>query len=111
MIDGKILTLLTQAGTFISAFAAIAAGIIMVNAQKHFGSGILAWGFKSIALGIFFIAGGITLDAVQNYIQIANSVTAATILVLIKETLFVVGTYIVVIGSKKTVDKLESLTK
>ncbi len=35
----------------------------------------------------------------------------SVIVLLIKEAFFVAGTYIIVIGSKKTVDKLESLTK
>ena len=111
MDTAKLLSILAQAGSFISAFAAISAGIIMASAQKHFGTGILASGFKSIALGIFFIAAGIILDAVQSYLQIANSVSAITLFVTLKEILFVIGTYAVVVGSKNTVDKLESLTK
>lgn len=107
----KLLTILLQVSSFISAFAAIAAGIIMASVQKRFGTGILASGFKSIALGIFFIAGGIILDALQSYLQIANSLVTTPVLGLIKATLFVIGTYTIVIGSKRTGDKIESLTK
>lgn len=93
-----------------AAFAAITAGILMSNVTKKFGSGILASGFKTISTGVLFIAAGIIIDAVSSYIQIASNFTLAAILIA-KEIFFVVGTYIIVIGSKKTGDKLESLTK
>lgn len=106
----KLLTIVIQAGSFIAAFAGIAAGIIMVGVTKKFGTGILAQGFKSIATGVIFIAVGIIIDALENYIQISSSLTVSLILI-VKEILFVIGTYIIVIGSKKTGDKLESLTQ
>lgn len=113
MIDThKLLTIIIEAGSFIAVFAAIVAGVLMAQVTKKFGTGILAAGFKSISVGVFFIAAGILTDAVQSYIQVSNSsfeVIAAFIVV--KEALFVIGTYIIVIGSKKTGDKLESLTK
>ncbi len=113
MIDAqKLLTIIIEAGSFIAVFAAIVAGVLMAQVTKKFGTGILAAGFKSISLGVFFIAAGILTDAVQSYIQVSGSafeVIAAFIVV--KEALFVIGTYIIVIGSKKTGDKLESLTK
>jgi hypothetical protein len=108
----KLLTVIIQAGSFISAFAAIAAGILMANVTKKFGTGILASGFKTISIGVFFIAGGIIIDAINSYLQINNSGdTGSVIVLLIKYVFFIVGTYIIVIGSKKTGDKLESLTK
>lgn len=111
MVDTtKLLTILVEAGSFIAAFAAIAAGIMMSSVTKKFGTGILASGFKSISIGVFFIALGIMLDAVNSYVQISN-ILAITAILLAKEALFVIGTYIIVIGSKKTGDKLESLTK
>lgn len=111
MVDTTaLLTILIQSGSFIAAFAAVAAGIIMFSVTKKFGTGILASGFKNISWGVMFIAGGIILDAANSYLQIANGTFLGVILIL-KEILFVVGTYIIVIGSKKTGDKLESLTK
>lgn len=112
MIDSnKLFTIIVEAGSLISAFAAIVAGIIMAQVTKKFGTGILASGFKSISIGVFFIALGILIDAIQSYIQIAGVIEIVTILVIIKEILFIIGTYIIVIGSKKTGDKLESLAK
>jgi hypothetical protein len=103
--------LITQAGSFISAFAAVAAGLIMANVTKKFGTGILASGFKSISIGVFFIAAGIFIDAIQSYLLRSANLTIVTTVIIAKELLFVVGTYVIVIGSKKTVDKLETLTK
>lgn len=115
MIDtAKLLSVLVEAGSFISAFAAIAAGFVMASVTKKFGTGILASGFKTNSVGIFFIAGGILLDAVISYLQLSTSFNLAlliTAMLIVKEALFVIGTYIIVIGSKKTGDKLESLTK
>ncbi len=107
----KLSTIIIEAGSFISAFAAIAAGAIMASVTKKFGTGILASGFKSISMGVFFIAGGIIVDAAQTYLQISNILIINSILLIAKEALFVIGTYIIVIGSKNTGDKLESLTK
>ncbi len=106
----KILTIIIQAGSFMAAFAAITAGLIMSQVRKKFGSGILASGFKTISIGVLFIAAGIIIDAINSYMQLSNNVFLATV-VIIKELLFVIGTYIIVVGSKNTGDKLESLTK
>src|SRR3989338_1452070 len=111
MIDtAKLLTIVIQGGSFISAIAAIAAGVIMASATKKFGIGIMASGFKAISIGVLFIAGGIVLDAVNSYLQLSGNVVLVIILIA-KELLFITGTYLIVIGSKKTGDKLESLTK
>ena len=111
MIDTeKLLIIIIQGGSFMAIFAAIAAGVIMSGVTKKFGTGILASGFKTISIGVFIIAAGITLDAVNSYIQIGSATVSAGILI-VKEALFVAGTYVIVIGSKKTGDKLESLTK
>lgn len=108
----KLLTILVDAGSFVAVFAAIVAGVLMSQVTKKFGTGILATGFKSISVGVFFIAAGILIDAITSYIQVSGvSFELTTILILIKEALFVIGTYIIVIGSKNTGDKLESLTK
>lgn len=110
MEQNNFLPVLLQAASFIAAFAAIAAGVVMTKVTKKFGTGILATGFKTISIGVFVIAGGISLDAIASYFIILNT-TVSTLLLFLKEIMFVVGTYIIVIGSKKTVDKLESLTK
>lgn len=107
----KLLTIAVEGGSFISVFAAVVAGVLMAQVTKKFGAGILADGFKAISVGVFFIAAGILIDAVQSYFQISSAFEIVTALLLIKEALFVIGTYIIVIGSKKTGDKLESLTK
>lgn len=107
----SLAVIVTQAGSFISAFAAVAAGVIMANVTKKFGTGILAQGFRSISIGVFFIAAGIFIDAVQSYLLRAADLRILTAVIIAKELLFVVGTYVIVIGSKKTVDKLETLIK
>lgn len=110
-----LLPILVQGGSFIAAFAAIAAGVIMFSVTKKFGTGILANGFKNIAIGVVFIALGIIIDALNSYLQLnlGNSFFSNifVVILLVKDILFVIGTYIIVIGSKKTGDKLESLTK
>lgn len=114
MIDTqKLFTIFIEGSSFVSVLASIAAGIIMTKVTKKFGSGILASGFKAIAIGIFFIAGGILVDAAESYLQVSSFINSniTNILLIIKAPLFIIGTYIIVIGSKKTGDKLESLTK
>jgi hypothetical protein len=114
MIDTqKLLTIVIEGSSFISALASIAAGIIMARLNRKFGTGILASGFKAIAIGILFIGAGILIDAFESYIEVSglNNPALTYILLLIKAPLFILGTYIIVIGSKKTGDKLESLTK
>lgn len=106
----NILPIIIQAGSFIAAFAAITAGFIMHSVTKKFGTGILASGFKTISFGVFFIALGIIIDAIIEYLHL-NNTNITLIILFIKDLLFVVGTYIIVIGSKKTGDSLESLTK
>lgn len=108
----KLLTIAVDLGSFVAVFAAIVAGVLMAEVTKKFGTGVLASGFKSISIGVFFIAAGILVDAITSYLELSEaSFELLTILILIKEALFVIGTYIIVIGSKKTGDKLESLTK
>jgi hypothetical protein len=114
MIDTqKLLTIIIEAASFIAALASIVAGVIMASVTKKFGTGILANGFKVISIGVLFIAAGIVIDAVESYFEVVSpSVTSLNlILLVIKAPLFLIGTYLIVIGSKKTGDKLESLTK
>ena len=114
MIDmQKVLTIIIEAASFIAALASIAAGVIMAGVTKKFGTGILASGFKVISIGVLFIAAAIVVDAVESYLEVVSpTVTSVNlILLVIKAPLFLIGTYLIVIGSKKTGDKLESLTK
>ncbi|HEX7042221.1 MAG TPA: hypothetical protein VF189_03135 [Patescibacteria group bacterium] len=117
MIDTqRIITILVEAGSFIAAFAAISAGIVMASVTKKFGTGLMASGFKTNSLGVFFIALGIIIDAVNSYLQVSGYGSllpefVPLAILLAKEASFVIGTYIIVIGSKKTGDKLESLMK
>lgn len=101
--------LLIEAASFISAFAAIAASIIMARFLKKFVTGILAKGFRTIGIGIFVLAMGIIIDAAEMYMQTIN--TPFSILLIIKQTLFIIGTYIIVIGTKNMGDKLEALSQ
>lgn len=105
------LTIVVNGISFIAAFAAIAAAVIMYQVTKKFGSGILAHGFKTIGTGVLFLAMGIIVDAVNSYLQISYSSVYSVGVFLIKGACFVVGMYIIVIGSKRTIDKLENLTK
>lgn len=117
MIDTtRLIPILIEAGSFISAFAAIAAGIMMASVTKKFGTGILASGFKTNSIGVFCIAIGIIIDAANSYLQVSGWGPVLPQIITIgllsaKYLFFVIGTYVIVIGSKKTGDKIESLTK
>lgn len=106
----ELLHVLIQAVAFISAFAAIAATVVMFGVVKKFGVGILASSFKTTAIGVLFIALAIVIDTLIAYLQLSNVILTPS-LVLLKGVLLVIGTYIIVIGSKTTADKLENLTK
>lgn len=107
----QVLNIIVNGISFIAAFAAIAAAVIMYQVTKKFGSGILAHGFKTIGTGVLFLALGIIVDAVNSYLQISYSSVYSVGVFLIKGACFVIGMYIIVIGSKRTIDKLENLTK
>ncbi len=107
----QFLTIVVNGVSFIAAFAAVTAAVLMYQVTKKFGNGILANGFQSIGTGVLFLALGIIIDAVNSYFQISYSSIFSVGVFLIKGVCFVVGTYIIVIGSKRTADKLESLTK
>ena len=110
LITVDMLTLIIQMGSLIAAIAAMVLGVIMANVTKKFGTGILASGFKSISLGVFLIAGGIIIDALTSFLQITDLLVMVIIL-LFKYVFLIAGTYLIVISSKRTSDKLESLTK
>lgn len=108
----KALQILVEAASFVSAFAAIAAGLIMAKFLRKFVTGILARGFKTIGIGIFIIAWAIITDTAQMHMQNLNySPSLSTALLILKQVLFLAGTYTIVIGSKTMGDKLEELSK
>jgi hypothetical protein len=76
---------------------------------------ILASGFKRISIGVLLIAVGIIIDSVQSYLLqsplLSDNQTLTVGIILSKDILFILGTFIIVIGTKSTGDKLESLTK
>lgn len=112
MIDtARFFTILVNGVSFIAAFAAVAAAAIMFEVTKKFGSGILASGFKSISAGVLFLALGIIIDALNSYFLLSYNNIFSVLIFLIKGACFVVGTYIIVIGSKRTADRLEGLMK
>ncbi len=103
--------LVIEAISFISAFAAIAAGVIMAKFLRKFVAGILARGFKTIGIGIFILALGIIMDATEIYTQALNTSGFLTALLILKPIIFLIGTYTIVTGSKTMGDKLETLSK
>ncbi|MDO8269369.1 MAG: hypothetical protein Q7T54_01715 [Candidatus Levybacteria bacterium] len=107
----QFLTIMANGISFIAAFAAIAAAVIMYQVTKKFGSGIMAHGFKTIGTGVLFIALGIIIDAINSYLRLSVDNIYSVGVFLIKGGCFVIGTYTIVIGSKRTIDKLENLTK
>ena len=115
MIDtSKLLVIIIEAGAFISTMAALVAAVIMLRVTRKFGTGILASGFKSISIGVLFIALGLMVDAVQSYLQVEGFTGIQqfiTIILIIKLVLYVIGTYAIVIGSKRIGDNFQSLTK
>lgn len=107
----QFLSIIVNGISFIAAFAAIAAAVIMYQVTKKFGSGILAHGFKTIGTGVLFLAVAIIVDAFNSYLRLTPTSLASVAVFLIKGACFVIGMYIIVIGSKRTIDKLENLTK
>jgi hypothetical protein len=106
----SIIHYLIEAASFIAAFAAIAAAIVMFRFIRRFVTGILATGFKTIGIGIFVLALGIIIDALEMYAQTING-SIYDFMLIVKQIFFVSGTYIIVIGTKKMGDKLEMLSK
>ena len=107
----RFFTILVEGVAFIAAFAAITGAAIMFQLTSKSGNGIIASGFKSIASGVLFIALGIIIDAFNSYFLLATDNVYSILALLIKGICFVLGTYIIVIGSKRTVDRLESPTQ
>jgi hypothetical protein len=107
----KLGSVLVEVASFIAAFAAIAAAIIMARFIRKFVTGILSMGFKTIGIGIFVLALGIIVDAIEVYIQASNNPSSLNFLLIVRQIFFVLGAYIIVIGSKNMGDKLEMLSK
>ena len=94
----------------IAALAAIVASIMMMTIRRKFGNGMLAAGFRTIAIGVMCISAGIGVAAAQNIFPL-NDPLITTVLTAVKYLLLVTGTFIIVNGSKNTGDKLESMMK
>lgn len=107
----QLTPILIEAASFVAASAAITAAIIMARFIKRFVTGILATGFKTIGIGIFVLALGIIIDAIQVYLLASKNPSALSFLLIVRQVFFILGTYIIVIGSKKMGDKLETLSK
>jgi hypothetical protein len=105
----KVVPILIEAASFIAAFAGIFAAVTMARFIRRFVTGILAIGFKTIGIGIFVLALAIVIDAVNLYFQAAENVEISFLLI-VRQIFFVIGTYIIVIGSKNMGDKLEQLS-
>ncbi len=110
-MSAHALTIIVEVVSFIAAVAAIVGSVLMLEITKKFGTGILATGFKNIASGVMFIALGIIIDAITTYFMFSYDNIFSALIFLIKAICFVVGTYIIVIGTKNTADKLEETTK
>lgn len=106
-----MIPVLIEAASFIAAFAAIAASIIMARFLRKFVTGILAMGFKTIGIGIFVLALGIIIDAIEMYTQISKNPSTLNFLLIIRQIFFIIGTYVIVIGCKNMGDRLEMLSK
>ncbi len=109
--SSRFFTILVEGAAFSAAAAAVVASVLMYQVTKKFGSGILAYGFKAIAAGILFIAFGMIIDALLSYFVITTDNIYSVLIYVIKAGCYVTGTYIIVIGAKRTADRLEKLTK
>jgi len=97
--------------SLVAALAAIIATIITSQFLNKFATGILAMGFKTIGIGIGIIALGIVIDTIQIYIQIASNSSALSLLLIVRQIFFVLGTYVIIIGSKNMGNRLSELSK
>lgn len=97
-----LLDVLIQAGTFISAFAGIAASAVILSITRKFGQGLLARGFEVISWGVIFIATALVIDAIALYLGDGQE----QLFIIAKALLLLLGTYTIVIGSKKIADGL-----
>jgi len=84
--------------------AALVAAVIMLRVTRKFGTGILASGFKSISFGVLFIALAFWLTPSKvicrlRALRVSGNLSPS--FYWLKLVLFVIGTYIIVIGSKK----------
>jgi len=101
------MTILVDGALFVAAFAAIVGAVIMYKINKRLTGQATASGFKNISVGVLFIALGIGIDAVNSYIMMSYNNFYSLLIFMVKGACFVIGTYIIVIASKQTSDKLE----
>jgi len=111
MDNAKLMSFIIEAASFVAAFAGIAATIVMSRFVRKFVTGILADGFKTVSIGILFLALGIIIDAIELYTRSMISQSIINVILIVRQIFFVIGAYIIVIGSKNMGDKLETLSK
>ena len=111
MDNQAITSTLIEVVSLIAALSAIIATIITSQFLNKFATGILAMGFKTIGIGIGIIALGIVIDTIQIYIQITSNSSALSLLLIVRQIFFVLGTYIIIIGSKNMGNRLAELSK
>lgn len=108
--NAQLSLLLLESSAFIAAFAAITAAAIMFTTRKKAGSGLMASGFQAMAIGVSLLALGMLLDTITIFVyQLKPLIFAAVFFV--KNLLFIVGTYFVVVGGKRIRDNFASLTQ
>jgi hypothetical protein len=107
----KLVPVLIQAASFIAAISAVTAAVIMFRFVRKFETGILALGFKTIGVGSIILAVGIIVDSIEIYIQTIENPSTLSLLLIVRQIFFVLGAYIIVIGSKNMGDKLAELSK
>lgn len=105
LTDFLTLEKIIEIAAVISVLAGISATIIMKKITSHFGTGIVATGYRYTAGGVAMISLAVLIEAVLKFLQIQEGIFTLT-----KEIVLVLGTYIIVIGTKLTADKLDNLT-
>ncbi|MBI4039209.1 hypothetical protein HY388_00065 [Candidatus Daviesbacteria bacterium] len=93
-----------EVAAFLSAFAGIVAALVMFQVTKKFGTGLVASGYRYIAFGVLFIGVAMVIDAISLVLGLQGDYIS-----LFKAILLAIGTYIIVIGTKNTADRLEKL--
>jgi len=103
----ELIPILIQGIPFIAVFAGLAVVIIMYRISHKFAGGIVAEGFRYLVVGLLFITLGILLDAFSSYFMMNNELSL--VYLISKGLLFVVGMYVIVVGSKKMSDALDTI--
>lgn len=95
---------ITEIAAFLSAFAGIVAALVMLQVTRKFGTGLVASGYRYIAFGVLFIGIAMVIDAISLVLGLQGD-----LIPLVRTMLLAIGTYVIVIGTKNTADRLEKL--